>query len=334
LRGLFILIKGLGLRRYTIVIIPDGKSSTKRFRVSYPLVACLKLFLGFGLVFGGYAVADYVHMRNLRQTYLQALQDDRALKGEARILMTSLDEVRSSLRKVKEYSAKLAEITNLQTQSLTKRTGLSKVASQAGGSSGSSSNQIPAITSSVPENVDIDKLVFKPVFARLDSITMNSQRGVFELQQIISRLSQQKTLLSSIPSLTPVDGWVTSGFGARSSPFTGEPAIHKGLDVAAPIGTPIYAPADGVVVFAGQRSGFGNFVMIAHGYGVVTGYGHNAQNLVSPGQVIHRGDQIATVGQSGRSTGPHLHYEVTVNGQVIDPKKFILNIDNLAIAAH
>jgi murein DD-endopeptidase MepM/ murein hydrolase activator NlpD len=74
--------------------------------------------------------------------------------------------------------------------------------------------------------------------------------------------------------------------------------------------------------------------VVAHGYGVVTGFGHNAQNLVSPGQVISRGDQIATVGQSGRSTGPHLHYEVAVNGRVIDPKKFILNIDDLAIAAH
>ncbi len=322
------------MRRYTIVVIPDGKARTRRFTVSYRVVSLGKVFLGFALGLGGYGLADYIHMRNLRQTYLQALQDDRALKGEARILMTSLDEVRSSLRKVKEYSAKLAEITNLQTQSLTKRTGLSQLTGQSSSVVGSALAQQNTGLSSVPGNVDIDKLVFKPVFARLDAITMNSQRGVFELQQIISRLSQQKTLLSSIPSLSPVDGWVTSGFGARTSPFTGEPAIHKGIDVAAPVGTPIYAPADGVVVFAGQRNGFGNFVMIAHGYGVVTGYGHNAQNLVSPGQVIHRGDQIATVGQSGRSTGPHLHYEVAVNGQVIDPKKFILNIDNLAIAAH
>ncbi len=326
------------MRRYTIVVIPDGKASAKRFSLSYRIVGLLKLLVGILMVFGGYAIADYIHMRSLRQAYLQALQDDRALKGEARILMTSLDEVRSSLRKVKEYSAKLAEITNLQTQSLTKRTGLSQATGQMNAQTSVTSNvanppQNDSI-SSLPGNVDLDKLVFKPVFARLDSITMNSQRGVFELQQIISRLSQQKTLLSSIPSLTPVDGWVTSGFGARTSPFTGEPAIHKGIDVAAPIGTPIYAPADGVVVFAGQRNGFGNFVMIAHGYGVVTGYGHNAQNLVSPGQVIHRGDQIATVGQSGRSTGPHLHYEVAVNGQAVDPKKFILNIDNLAIAAH
>lgn len=239
------------MRRYTIVIIPDSTSGSKRYSVSYRTVLIMKVAAVLTLMLAGYALADYVHMRNLRSTYLQALQDDRALKGEARILMTSLDEVKTSLRKVKEYSAKLAEMTSLQTQSLTKRTGLSNVTSNGTRSSGLTSSDEQR--SSVPGNVDIDRLVFKPVFARLDSITMSSQKGVFELQQIISRLSQQKILLASIPSLAPVDGWITSGFGQRSSPFTGEPAIHKGLDVAAPVGTPIYAPADGVVVFSGVR---------------------------------------------------------------------------------
>ena len=322
------------MRRYTIVIIPDSKSGSKRYTVSYRTTTILKTLAGIGLILFGYGFADYIHMRSLRSSYLQAIQDDRALKGEARILMSSLDEVRSSLRKVKEYSAKLAEITNIQTQSLTKRTGLSSIANTNNNSAASMEAGKFEQRSSVPGNVDLDRLVFKPVFARLDSITLNSQKGVLELQQIISRLSQQKTLLASIPSMAPVDGWITSSFGSRSSPFTGEPTIHKGLDVAAPVGTPIYAPADGVVIFSGKRNGFGNFVMVAHGYGIVSGYGHNAQNLVSPGQVIRRGDQIATVGQSGRSTGPHLHYEVAINGKVIDPKKFILNIDDLAIAAH
>lgn len=322
------------MRRYTIVIIPDSKSGSKKYSISYRTVAIGKVIVGILVTMAGYAFADYIHMRTLRSSYLQALQDDRALKGEARILMSSLDEVRSSLRKVKEYSAKLAEITNLQTQSLTKRAGLASITTEGSVSPTAGDSGKFEFKSSVPGNVDFDKLVFKPVFARLDAITLNSQKGVLELQQIISRLSQQKTFLSSIPSLAPVDGWVTSSFGQRSSPFTGEPTIHKGLDVAAPVGTPIYSPADGVVIFAGKRSGFGNFVRIAHGYGVTTGYGHNAQNLVSPGQVIRRGEQIATVGQSGRSTGPHLHYEVSVNGLVIDPKKFILNIDDLSIAAH
>jgi murein DD-endopeptidase MepM/ murein hydrolase activator NlpD len=322
------------VRRYTIVIIPDSREGSKRYNVSYQLIVVLKILSAVLFLVSGYVIADYLHIRTLRATYLQSLQDDRALKGEARILMTSLDEVRSSLRKVKEYSGKLAEITNIQTQSLTKRTGLTQITLNTSSSNTSNSNFDSNTHSSLPGNVELDRLVFRPVFARLDSITLSSQKGVFELQQIISKLSQQKTLLASVPSIAPVDGWITSGFGQRSSPFTGEPAIHKGIDVAAPIGTPIYAPADGVVIFSGKRTGFGNFVMIAHGYGVVTGYGHNAQNLVSPGQVLHRGDQVATVGQSGRSTGPHLHYEVSINGKVIDPKKFILNIDDIAVAAH
>jgi murein DD-endopeptidase MepM/ murein hydrolase activator NlpD len=321
------------VRRYTIVLIPDSTSGSKRYSISYRVITVAKICLALGLILFSYCLADYIHMRGLRTSYLQAIQDDRALKGEARILMSSLDEVRSSLTKVKEYSAKLAEITNLQAQSLTKRAGISSVTNSNPNFNETIQGKIEH-RSSIPGQVDLDRLVFKPVFARLDAITLTSQRGVMELQQIISKLSQQKTLLASIPSMTPVDGWITSNFGARSSPFTGEPSIHKGIDVAAPIGTPIYAPADGVVIFSGKRNGFGNFVMIAHGYGVVTGYGHNAQNLVSPGQVIRRGDQIATVGQSGRSTGPHLHYEVAINGRPIDPKKFILDIDDLSIAAH
>lgn len=323
------------MRQYTIVIVPDDKSGSKKYTVSYGAVFISKFFALILLVAIGYGTADYLHMRDLRSAYLQALQDDRALKGEARILMSNLDEVRSSLRKVKDYSAKLSDMISFQTNSLIKKAGLTSIAASAGGDNlhQAAMSQVEK-KSGVPGNVDLDRLVFKPVFARLDSISLASQRGVFELQQIISRLSQQKTLLASIPSMTPVDGWITSGFGQRSSPFTGEPAVHRGIDVAAPSGTPIYAPADGVVVFSGVRNGFGNFVLIAHGYGVVTGYGHNAQNLVSPGQVIHRGDQIATVGKSGRSTGPHLHYEVSINGRTVDPMKFILNIDDLAIAAH
>src|SRR6185312_3091128 len=149
-----------------------------------------------------------------------------------------------------------------------------------------------------------------------------------ELQRLLSTLSQQKSLLSSIPSVAPVDGWITSGYGIRVSPFTGERTMHSGLDIAAPVGTPILAPADGVVIFTGAKAGYGNFIMIAHGYGVVTRYGHNHQNMVQPGQKIARGEQIATVGDSGRTTGPHVHYEIVVNGKTNDPKKFILDMND------
>ena len=89
------------------------------------------------------------------------------------------------------------------------------------------------------------------------------------------------------------------------------------------------APADGVVIFTGAKAGFGNFIMIAHGYGVVTRYGHNHQNLVQPGQKVGRGEQIGTVGETGRATGPHLHYEVVINGKLENPQKFILDMADI-----
>jgi murein DD-endopeptidase MepM/ murein hydrolase activator NlpD len=171
----------------------------------------------------------------------------------------------------------------------------------------------------------MDSLVFRPVLDELDNVGKTAATQAVELQRVLGSLSQQKSLLSSIPSILPVNGWIASSFGSRVSPFTGETGLHQGLDIAAPTGTPIYAPADGVVIFTGARAGFGNFIIVAHGYGLVTRYGHNAENLVEPGQRVHRGEQIATVGDTGRTTGPHLHYEVLVNNHTTDPKRFLLD---------
>jgi murein DD-endopeptidase MepM/ murein hydrolase activator NlpD len=119
----------------------------------------------------------------------------------------------------------------------------------------------------------------------------------------------------------PVTGHVTSGFGPRSDPFTGARADHHGVDVGAPEGTPIRAPAPGVVLRAGPRGGYGNEVEIDHGGGVVTVYGHASEVLVNPGQRIEAGQEIARVGSTGRSTGPHLHFEVRMGGQAVDPRR-------------
>ena len=117
----------------------------------------------------------------------------------------------------------------------------------------------------------------------------------------------------------------TTGLVTPKKLFTGKKSFHKGLDIAASVGTPIYAPASGVVVFSGKKSGFGNFVMIAHSsHGIVTSYGHNSENLVRVGQAVVRGEQIANVGNTGNSTGSHLHYEVHVNGRAVNPLKFII----------
>ncbi len=129
---------------------------------------------------------------------------------------------------------------------------------------------------------------------------------------------------ASSPSLWPVRGWLTSGFGYRYSPWGGGVRMHKGLDIAAPIGSEVHAPSDGVVVFSGSKGGYGNAIVLDHGYGVTTLYGHNSSLFVSEGDVVKRGQKIAAVGSTGSSTGPHLHYEVHVDGIPTDPMNYIL----------
>jgi murein DD-endopeptidase MepM/ murein hydrolase activator NlpD len=315
------------LKRYTFIVVPNDKRSSRRFSLPASIVRMWFAFTIFGCLGLGYVTIDYINLRNQRENFKQVLQENKTIKGEARILMAHLDEVKGSLKKVKEYTSKLGEIANFQATTVTKKTGinLGKQLSVVDQLTNSVVDGSPVIQTRIPAGVEFDNLVFRPVFQRLNSITLSTTDSAFDLQKMISSLSHQKTLLSSIPSIVPVDGWITSGFGFRKSPFTGESVYHRGMDVAAPVGAPIHAPADGVVVFSGRKDGFGNFVMIAHGYGVVTGYGHNAQNFVTSGQVVKRGEQVAAVGQTGRTTGPHVHYEIWVNGKPVDPKRFIMN---------
>jgi murein DD-endopeptidase MepM/ murein hydrolase activator NlpD len=123
----------------------------------------------------------------------------------------------------------------------------------------------------------------------------------------------------AIPSAWPLEGVLTSGFGWRRSPFNRRWKFHFGIDVSAPVGTIIRAPASGVVVTAEYNSGYGRMLEVDHGYEVVTRYAHNARLLVGVGEVVQAGQPISTVGMTGATTGPHLHYEIYVEGQPIDP---------------
>jgi len=128
----------------------------------------------------------------------------------------------------------------------------------------------------------------------------------------------------AIPSLEPVSGSTfTSGYGVRSDPFRGRAAMHAGIDLAGPTGTPIYATADGYVGRSEWAGGYGNLVELEHGRGIQTRYGHLSKSMVQPGQRVKRGDLIALMGSTGRSTGPHLHYEVRVDGKAINPVPFM-----------
>ena len=130
--------------------------------------------------------------------------------------------------------------------------------------------------------------------------------------------------LLSTPSIPPTRGYISSEFGYRYNPFSGSRTFHAGLDIANSAGTPVYAPADGLVTYTGVMGGFGQVVRLDHGYNIVTKYGHNSRILVKNGQRVKRGDKISQIGSSGRSTGPHLHYQVELRGRPVNPRIFIL----------
>jgi len=147
------------------------------------------------------------------------------------------------------------------------------------------------------------------------------------LEEIVDVFERESERLSSIPSINPVasqEAWISSGFGYRADPISGNRRFHEGCDIVAPRHTPVIAPADGAVLFAGWREGLGRSVEIEHGYGYKTVYGHNHKLFVKKGDVVKRGDLVAHVGSSGRSTGPHLHYEVSLNDKVVNPYKYLV----------
>lgn len=146
-----------------------------------------------------------------------------------------------------------------------------------------------------------------------------------QLTEVEKTMADHELKLSSTPTIAPVIGVVTDGFGNRRDPFTGKRAYHHGLDLSARRGTPIVAPADGVVVFAARNGGMGRMIRISHGFGFQTAYGHLDKILVEPGQDVRRGEVIGHVGSSGRSTGSHLHYEVHKDGKFVNPLYYILD---------
>jgi murein DD-endopeptidase MepM/ murein hydrolase activator NlpD len=143
------------------------------------------------------------------------------------------------------------------------------------------------------------------------------------LRSVRSNVERREALASSTPSIWPAHGWLTGTFGGRSDPFSGEPAFHQGLDISTEKGQPVYATADGTVETASYTGDYGNLVVIKHGFGLVTRYGHLSRYNVKPGSRVKRGDVIGFVGATGRATGAHVHYEILANGQLINPLQLL-----------
>jgi murein DD-endopeptidase MepM/ murein hydrolase activator NlpD len=178
----------------------------------------------------------------------------------------------------------------------------------------------------VPANVAVAEMA-KAAFATPED-TFGVLRDLLQglesrLRSVRSNVERREALASSTPSIWPAHGWLTGTFGGRSDPFSGEPAFHQGLDISTEKGQPVFATADGVVETASYTGDYGNLIVIKHGFGLVTRYGHLSRYNVKPGAHVKRGDVIGFVGATGRATGAHVHYEILANGQLINPLQLL-----------
>ena len=188
--------------------------------------------------------------------------------------------------------------------------------------------QKPAGFENLPRGMYIGD-VSNPETWQLKRLLTLSKQETEELSRISEQLKSDIAARKNLPSIAPAAGVFTSGFGYRRDPVYGGWRFHKGIDIAAPRGTPVVATADGVVARVGWNKGYGLAVEIDHGNGISTYYAHCSRAAVSPGMKVHRGDVIAYIGSTGKATGPHVHYEVRVKGVARNPEKYILTASNI-----
>lgn len=169
-----------------------------------------------------------------------------------------------------------------------------------------------------------EKDFFQTLSETLQDLSIEVEKRELNLSDLAASLEENRIMMLSTPTIWPVKGWLSSQFGYRVSPFTNKTIFHEGIDIASRMGSDIVATASGTVIYAGYKSGLGQLVSIDHGYGYVTRYAHNSAINVKVGDKVEKGQIISKVGTSGTSTGPHLHYEVLVNGIPVNPMKFII----------
>jgi murein DD-endopeptidase MepM/ murein hydrolase activator NlpD len=295
----------MGKKFYTIMIVPHAAAKFRRLKVSKNFLVIAGSFLGL-LVSAGLM---FPHLL-LRSSQLRAALDkltveNAELRKSNERFDASLADLRTRLAEFESKASKFALMVGVEDPN----GGAQQMA--AGGSSFDLKGLSPKATQSVLEG---------------EINTLKERSGALQdsFRVLDMAFQKQALLLSSTPSIFPVRGLMGNGYGWRRDPFTGMRDFHQGLDIVAPLGTKVIAPADGIVTRVGPSGGFGNSIFISHGYGIMTRYGHLSGFGVKIGQRVKRGDVIAQVGSTGRSTGPHLHYEVLVHQHNIDPVKYIL----------
>ena len=296
-------------RFYTVLILPDATSPARKFHLSHTIVAVVSsvtavCVLAFAFFLYQYANLS-VHMLELKQLRQEA--------SDRKILAAMVGKLEGEVTRLRDLDRQLRMVAGVEAgEDQAART------AQGGSETLSEAALLDAVQKGTGRFVD---WVGRDLEALGQEITAR-KRSFRELKDL---LEAKRSVLASTPTIWPVRGLITAGYGYRVSPFTGQREMHEGLDIAAPYGTPIMATADGVVSFIGPLGDFGNVVFISHGHGFATFYGHTSTVPVKEGQAVKRGAIIAYIGISGRTTGPHVHYEVQVNGASVNPLSYILD---------
>lgn len=285
---------------YTILILPRADSRMKKIHLSRNFVLSMAGLLAALLLAGASAPHLLLRMTTQDGAMERLAEENQAFREEKLQFENSLMAMRERLEKNEQYAGKLAEALGVD--------GLPASAPAAGGA-----RAIRPSMLNLQRALDDDMNTLEDRAANLDQ----------SMGMIDNAWNERLQLLAATPNIRPVRGFFSHGYGWRKDPFTGEREFHQGVDIVANKGTPIRATADGVITRATRYMGYGKMVHISHSYGMATRYAHMSEILVRPGQKVKRGDVIGKVGSTGRSTGPHLHYEVFRSGRREDPRKYL-----------
>ncbi len=297
---------------FNVLVFGQKTSKTRHLRIHKKTFKIGLYLLAFGLLSTIFFFCDYIQVRKKTFELSQLRQETQEQRSKINFFSSKIEDLESQLSKLKDFDKKIRIIANLERgQEATSYMGM-------GGPSPSD------VREKLKAEKDEKGLVqqMRTDIDRLKSEAASREESLSELEKL---LQTKKEVLVSTPSIWPVQGWVTSGFGFRTNPFTGLTQMHEGIDISNRIGFPVVAPAEGIISDIGSDWAHGKILVISHGFGLVSRYSHLNKVLVRVGQKVKRGDKIAEIGMSGKTTGPHLHYEVRLNGIPANPMRYILN---------
>jgi murein DD-endopeptidase MepM/ murein hydrolase activator NlpD len=297
-------------RRWTLVLVPHGSEPSRIVEVSYNLLRGAAAVVGTLVVLG--LLAAYATITHTTDLYRAARlrQENATLAREIGELRGRLISLSDTLSTISQRDARIRVLANLEP--------IDPQVQAAGiGGPGSSELNLSGLTGIARRSAEVR--------VDLGALIRRANLLASSFKEAADSLAFHTARLAATPSIMPTQGWLSSAFSSmRAHPILHLARPHEGIDVSAPMGSPIEAPAAGVVSDAGWETGYGNTITINHGFGIVTKFAHASKLLVKTGQRVARGQRIALVGNSGLATGPHLHYEVHVNGRPVDPLKYVL----------